>query len=71
MKIIQEYQKCIGCGSCVELCPKYWKMGEQGKAELIGGKIRQDGKYELILEETGCNQKAAEICPVQCIYVEN
>ena len=34
-KVIQEREKCIGCGSCAALCPKYWEMAEDGKSRLI------------------------------------
>jgi len=69
MKIIQEHKKCIGCGSCVAICPKYWEMDSNGKAKLIGSKLNSDGNYELKVEQVGCNKDAAEVCPVQCIYV--
>ncbi len=32
-KIDQE--KCISCGTCVSLCPKVFKLGDSGKAEVI------------------------------------
>lgn len=69
MKIIQEHQKCIGCGSCVALCPKYWQIGDDGKAKLIGAKLNESN-FELEVEKTDCNQEAAETCPVQCIHVK-
>ncbi|KKT26765.1 MAG: hypothetical protein UW11_C0006G0031 [Parcubacteria group bacterium GW2011_GWA2_43_9b] len=28
MKIIIERQKCIGCGSCVAVCDKYFEMAD-------------------------------------------
>lgn len=69
MKIIQEHKKCIGCGSCVAICSKYWEMSDNQKAKLIGSKLSSNGKYELEVQEVGCNKDAAEACPVQCIYV--
>lgn len=69
MKIIQEREKCIGCGSCVAVCPKYWELAEDGKSNLLGSKP-QGKNYELELEKAGCNQEAADICPVQCIKIE-
>ncbi|OGZ17867.1 MAG: hypothetical protein A2Z78_01445 [Candidatus Nealsonbacteria bacterium RBG_13_36_15] len=68
-KIIQEREKCIGCGSCVALCPKFWEMGEDGKSSLKGGKQNSEGNCELETKEIGCNQEAADSCPVQIIQV--
>lgn len=68
-KIILEREKCIGCGSCEAVCPKFWKLAEDGKADLLGSKA-QDGNFELEVEEVGCHQQAAENCPVQCIKIE-
>lgn len=70
MKIIHERAKCIGCGSCATLCHKYWKMTEYGKAHLIGSKIDSNETEELKIKEIGCNQEAADVCPVQCIRIE-
>jgi len=70
MKVLQEHKKCIGCGSCAAMCPKYWEMSDDGKAKLIGSKLNsKSGNYELDIKEAGCNQDAAETCPVQCIHV--
>ena len=59
IKIEQDASKCIGCGSCVSVCPENWEMGDDGKAK--------PKKTEL--DEAGCNQAAADACPVQCITV--
>ena len=70
MKIIHEKDKCIGCGSCVMICPKYWQMDEQGKAHLIGSKLDKKTQIEtLTIEKVGCNKQAINVCPVQCIHV--
>jgi len=71
VKIIQERKKCIGCGSCVTLCPKYWEMGEDGKAHLLNSEFDSQKDIEkLEVKEIGCNQEAADICPVQCIHIK-
>lgn len=71
MKIIHEIEKCIGCGLCANLCPKYWKMGGDGKAHLENSKINSaTGNEELEANDIGCNQDAADSCPVQCITIE-
>lgn len=69
-KIILERQKCIGCGSCEALCPNYWKMQEDGKISLLESKENPEtGNQEREIENIGCNQTAAEACPVQCIHI--
>jgi len=72
MKIIHERDKCIGCGACVAICPKYWEMAEDGKARCLGAKLNpQTGNYEKEVEKVECNQEAADGCPVQCIRIES
>jgi len=71
MKIIQEREKCIGCGSCAAVCPKYWEMAEDGKSKLLNSTSSSKGVYELGVQEPGCNQEAVDVCPTQCIKIEN
>lgn len=68
-KVIFEVQKCIGCGSCEAVCSKFWKLGDEGKAILLGSKLNGEN-FELEVENLGCNSDAAENCPVQCIKLE-
>ena len=67
-KVIHERENCIGCGACVSICSKYWKMGEDGKSNLSNA-VDNKGKYELEIESIGCNQEAADSCPVHCIAI--
>lgn len=59
VRIEQEHERCIGCGACVSTCPDNWEMGDDGKAK----------PKKTTVEEVGCNQSAADGCPVQCIKV--
>lgn len=69
-KIIIEREKCIGCGSCVALCPKYFKMSDDGKSSLEAGKRDStSGNDELDVEKLECAQTSADSCPVQCIHI--
>lgn len=70
MKIIHEPEKCIGCGSCAAVCPKFWEMAEDGKSKLLGSKVEKKGNSELEVEKAECNQEAVDVCPVQCIRIE-
>jgi len=69
MRIIHEREKCIGCGSCVALCPKFWEMGEDGKSTLKNSVKNTEGNYELEAGEVDCNQEAADSCPVQIVQI--
>jgi len=68
-KIIQEREKCIGCGSCAALCPKFFEMTDDGKAKLLNSEKNAEGNDELEVEEVGCAQEAADACPVQIIHI--
>jgi len=69
-KIIQQRDKCIGCGTCVAVCPAFWQMGDDGKASLKDAKDVGSGKFELECEDPGCCKEAISSCPVQIISIE-
>ncbi len=33
---VVDYETCIGCGSCVELCPEVFELRNDEKAWVIG-----------------------------------
>ena len=71
MEIILEKSKCIGCGSCIALCPKFFEIDEEGKARLK--KSEFDSKTEeetLEVSKVECAEEAIEVCPVQCIKIK-
>jgi ferredoxin len=54
-------EECIGCGSCVEICPEVFQMQEgDEKAQVIKSEV---GPEDLI-------QEAIDTCPVSCIHWE-
>lgn len=59
-KIKHDLDKCIGCGACVSVCPENWKFNG-AKPNPIKTKV----------DEIGCNQKAADVCPVSAIEIED
>jgi len=59
-KITIDKTKCIGCGTCIAIAPKSFRLGSDGKAESI--EPPQDGKETI--------KEAAESCPVQAINLE-
>jgi ferredoxin len=58
-KIKVDKECCIGCGSCVAICPELFELEDDGKSHAKKDEI----------EESGCAQQAAEACPVSCINV--
>jgi ferredoxin len=68
-KIKLEREKCIGCGSCSALCPKYFELIDDGKSHIKEA-VKQDIE-ELEVEKVECAVAASEACPVQCIHIEN
>lgn len=56
-KPVVDYELCIGCGSCVEVCPEVFELRDDSKAYVIA--------------EDKCNscdcEEAAGICPVEAI----
>lgn len=67
-KIKLEREKCIGCGSCAAICPKYFELIEDGKSHIKNSE-KQDIE-ELEVEKIECAEQAAETCPVLCIHIE-
>jgi len=69
MKIILEKSKCIGCGSCVAVCGKFFELGADGLATIKGG-TDKEGSVEFEVSIPDCASEAVEICPVQAIKIE-
>ena len=71
VKLIHIRERCIGCNSCVEHAPNYWRISEtDGKSELIGG-VRKGETFvrEITQIELEPNKKAEEDCPVRIIKI--
>jgi len=67
-KIILEREKCIGCGSCQAMCPKYFELIDDGKSH-IKNSTKQEVE-ELEVEKLECAESTSEACPAQCIHIE-
>jgi len=57
VKVQVDKAKCIGCGTCVALAPKTFKLGDDGKSEAFA----QDVDSQETLEQ------AIQSCPAQAI----
>ena len=69
-KIIHQRKKCISCGACAAVCPKFFEMNEKdGLATLKNSKkIGED--FELKVDKVDCLKDAAEMCPVKIIKIK-
>ena len=59
--VIIDTEECIGCESCVELCPEVFEMDESGEKAVV---IPADNY------DADCIEEAIETCPVECIHWE-
>jgi ferredoxin len=70
MKIILDKVKCIGCGSCVALCPKFFEMDEENKAHLKNSELdNKTNKETLEVSKPECAEETLDVCPVECIKI--
>ncbi|MDP2946740.1 MAG: ferredoxin [Nanoarchaeota archaeon] len=58
VKISVDKNKCIGCGSCVAICPKIFTM-KDGKAIVKKNDV----------EKLTCEKDAQDSCPVGAIKI--
>ncbi len=71
MEIILEKSECIGCGSCIALCSKFFEIDEEGKAHLKKSEFDSKAEEETLeVSKAECAEEAIEICPVQCIKIK-
>jgi ferredoxin len=60
-KVRIDEDECIGCESCVEICPDVFTFNDDtDKAEVI----------DENLAEEECVDEAVASCPSECIYVD-
>ncbi|MFH1636681.1 MAG: ferredoxin [Chloroflexota bacterium] len=60
-KVCIETEECIGCESCVELCPDVFGFDAEAEKAFV---IKSVGGSEACIDE------AIETCPVECIHKE-
>lgn len=73
-KIEYDRRWCIWAAVCCALCDKFWKLNDDGKADLIGATSLNDNALQVLeIDEADvrCNQDAAEACPVNVIHIKN
>ncbi len=60
-KLVVDQELCIGCGSCVEICPEVFELDENEKSYV---------KNQEACNTCNC-EEAIEICPVGAISWED
>lgn len=70
MKITLNRPVCIGCGSCVAVCPLFFEIIGDGKAHIKNSQKDEQEIESIEVVEAGCAKEAADICPVQAIVVQ-
>lgn len=60
MSIVIDESECVGCESCVSVCPEVFEMNDDGdKAQVINAESTE-----------ACVEEAINVCPVSCISQE-
>jgi len=62
MKVTVNKDLCIGCGTCVSLCPEVFELKDDMKAHPKSG-------ADFVKNEK-CINEAKDACPVQAITTE-
>ena len=78
-RVVFDRKGCIGAAACAAVSPEFWEMKEDGKADLIGHKVDEQGNQYIVLTENQLtpelknalqlNKEAAEVCPVQVVHI--
>jgi len=61
-KVVIDQDECIGCESCVEICPEVFGWDEEEEKAYV---IQSEGGPEDEIQE------AIDSCPSECIYWED
>ena len=60
MKVSLDWEKCIGCGVCTQVCPEVFTLDEKAGVAKV---LRPEAADRSVLE-------AEKSCPVDCIRTE-
>lgn len=61
-KVVIDTNKCIGCESCVEICPEIFEFDDENDKAFV--RLAEGGDEE-------CIDEAISNCPAECIYWED
>lgn len=60
-RVYIDEEECIGCESCVEICPEVFAFDEEKEKAQV---IKPEGGPEDLVQD------AIDTCPVECIHWE-
>ena len=58
MKLKVDENLCIGCGACEAVCPKCFRVNDEGVAEVIVKEIPKELEEKAIDAKEGCPAQA-------------
>ncbi|MBU2081912.1 ferredoxin [Patescibacteria group bacterium] len=70
-KIIHQREKCLGCGACAAVCPKFFEIDKKDSLANLKNSKKVGDNFELESEKIGYIKEATEICPIKIIRTEN
>jgi ferredoxin len=70
-KIIHQRKKCLGCGACAAICPKFFEINERDGLAALKNSKKVGEDFELEINKIDCIKEAAETCPVQIIKINS
>jgi ferredoxin len=70
-KIIHQRKKCLGCGACAAICPKFFEINERDGLAILKDSKKVGENFELEVSKVDCVKEAAEACPVQIIKIND
>lgn len=59
MKVEVNQETCIGCGLCMNVCPKVFNLDDNGKSELVCDLVPEEDENEI--------KQCIDMCPVGAI----
>ena len=63
MEFSVNFDECIGCGVCMQVCPEVFGLDEEaGKVVLLNNE-KPDDNADLVKEV----KEAADSCPIGCV----
>ncbi len=69
-KIIHQRKKCIACGACAAICPKFFEIDKKDGLAILKKSKKAGEDLELEIEKIGCLKEAVDVCPVQIIKIK-
>ncbi len=68
-KVVHQKEKCLSCGACVAICPKFFEINEKDGLAILKNSKKVGENFELEIDKIGCLKDAAESCPVKIITI--